>query len=811
MFFNYLKVGLRNIRKHRAFAFINVFGLAAAMTICMLIILMLADQKSYDRFNEKKDRIFRIICERPDFRNPYATSPFPLAAALAKEVPVVETTTHLIRGVGGDAVYNGKSVEMRGYFADASFFDVFSFGLGQGDKTHALSAPNSMVITYALARQLFADGDPIGKTVVFTDRGLNDLGQAEASSPTPWGNYTITGVLDEKDYKSHLKFDVLVSSSSMPALAMENKIADISKDWKNVFQTYTYTLVLPCKKEADLNAGLGRLVAGKYAGIPDFKGFALKGQPLMEISPGFLLGNEPNIALPKVVYYFLSVLALVIMISACLNYTNLSIARALTRAKEIGIRKVNGALRKNLVFQFLCESILTSFFALFMAILFLFAVRAAFVHLWVNQYLHFELNAGWPVYLVFSCLALLIGLVAGTYPALYLSKFQPVKVLRSFEGMRPGKLNLRKILSVTQFAISLIFIISSLLIFNQSRHFLRFNYEFNPRNIVNVELQSNDYRIVARELGSVPGVAGVSACDYVPVTGRSEGNSFRKAGSSDEYTNVATLQTDENFIPNLGLKLIAGRNLPSGVSSGRYALMNEASVKAFGYQYPAQMIGHLFQSKYNDTATIEVVGVVQDFHMNLDHDRIDPLVLQNQPAFFRFVNIKIAGNDLRTILARLDSKWKSIDPVHAFKYRFFDDQLAATSQGFFDIVSILGFLAVLAVSIACLGMLGMATYTAERRMKEVSIRKTFGAKNAGIVVLLSREFIRILIIAVLIAAPVSYILNNLWLRKFPNRVDFGLGTILTGTLILLALGLLTIGSQTIRASRCNPVHALKAE
>jgi putative ABC transport system permease protein len=820
MIFNYLKVGFRNIGKYKVFSFINVFGLAAAMSVCMLILLMLADQRSYDQFNVNKNSTYRILCDRPDYRNPYATSPFPLAGALKAQDPVVKEVTHLMMGVGGDALYQKRSVEMRGYFTDPAFFNVFSFGLSKGDKEDALRAPNSMVLTDETARRLFNDENPIGKTVEFTDRGLSVYtGGGESSAPVKWGSYTVTGVIADKNYKSHLKFDVLVSLSSLPILIGSNKIQDLSGNWTNLYNCFTYALIRPGATESDLNASLNRLVPVTYKGIPEFKGFKMMGQQLTTISPGILLGNEPNIALPRIVYYFLSVLALVIMLSACLNYTNLSIARALTRAKEIGVRKVNGASRKNIAFQFLSESILTALFALVMALVFVVVLRAAFLGLWVNQYLHFSLEGGLSVYLSFAGFALLIGLVSGIYPALYLSGFQPVKALRNFASLRPGKLGMQKVLSVTQFAISLIFIISSLLIYNQFTHFLRFNYEFNSKNIVNVDLQGNDYQAVSRELGSIPGVAKVSACDYVPVTGRSEGTSLKRAGHEEEYKGVTVLQTDENFVDNLQLRLVAGKDLPaggsadtsSGGSSGRYILVNEAAVTAFGYKYPSEMIGQLLVSKGNDTAALQVVGVLKDFRMNLDHDQIQPLVIQDRPSLFKYVNVRLTSSDIRTTLSRLEKQWKAIDPVHPFKYQFFDDQLAATSQGFFDIVSILGFMAVIAVIIACLGMLGMATYTTERRVKEVGIRKILGAPAAKIVLLLSSAFIRVLLIAVLIAAPVSYILNNLWLRKFPNRVEFGWGTVLSGTLILLALGLLTIGSQTFRAARRNPVKAIRME
>ncbi|MBN8853768.1 MAG: hypothetical protein BGO55_11390 [Sphingobacteriales bacterium 50-39] len=811
MIFNYLKVGIRNFLKYKTFSFINVFGLAAAMSVCMLIMLMLADQRSYDQFHTNKDHIYRILSDKPGLNHAYATSPFPLADALRKEDPVVEESTGLTMGVGGDAVYNNNiSTELRGYFADPAFFKVFSFRLGKGDPVTALDAPNSIVLSAAAARRLFRDEDPIGKTVAFTDRGLSIMGGNESSTPVAWGRYTITGVLEDVNYRSHLHFDALFSTSSLRLLIADKKRGDSKNDWTNFFQCYTYALLKPGKTGSDLDASLVSLVNPHIAGITDLKGFILKGQALTAISPGMLLGNEPNAALPRVVYYFLSIIALIILISACLNYTNLSIARALTRAREIGIRKVNGAGRKNIILQFLCESILTSFFALLLSILFLLFLRAAFVGLWLNQYLHFELRAGAPVFVSFVVFALLIGIVAGIYPALYLSGFQPAKVLRSLAGVRPGRLSLRKILSVVQFAVSLIFIISAILIFHQFTHYLKFKYEFSSNNIVNIALQGNDYRTVARELNTVPGVDRISACEYIPSTGRSEGTSLKRADSKDDYISMTALRTDENFIGLLQLPLVAGKGLPAG-DTGRHVLLNESAVKALGFKDPVAAVGEFLRPAGNDSSTLQVAGVIKNFHLGLDHDQIEPLVLQNIPALLKFANVKIASADLRSTVSALEKKWRTIDPIHTFQYQFFDDQLAAVSQGLFDIVSILGYMAFIAVTIASLGMLGMATYTTERRIKEVGIRKTLGGKELGIAMLLSKEFLQVLAIAILIAAPLSYFLNTLWLNKFPNRVTLGGDTILTGILILLLPGLAAIGSQTLRAARRNPIMALRTE
>lgn len=817
MFFHYLKTGIRNLLRYKIFSFINVFGLAAALSVGMLIILMMTDQKSHDQFNDKKDRIYRILCDRPDYRHPYATSPYPLAALLRKDYPVIETSTSLLMGVGGDAQYGEQNVTMVGYFADTAFFDVFSYELERGDKNTALTEPHSMVITHAMARQLFRGEDPVGRTVAFSDRGLTIFGGTAVSKATSWGSFRVTGVIADRPYRSHLKFDVLVSAASLPILYQDGKMQDRSANWSDLYNCFTYVVLKAGETIGQLDMALRQVAARQYTGLKDFKGFKLSAQPLTRISPGILLGNEPTIALPMMAYYFLSFLALVVLVSACLNYINLSVARALKRAREIGVRKVAGAGRMDLVLQFLGESVLTALLAMGMALAILFFLRLAFMHLWVNQYLNFDLQPNAMVFMFFLGFALLTGLVAGVYPAFYLSRFEPVAALKSTEGTRPGRLSLRKALSVAQFVLSLFFIITSILIYNQFRYFLSFKYEFQTAGIVNIDLQGSDYKIVSREFRNVPGVTGISVCEYIPATPRSEGFQWRPVDRRRKvdsvYTNVMTLRTDEHFIPNLGLKLVAGQELPAeSPSAWRYVVVNETMVKAFGYDRPAAILGAAFETPYSDSPMV-VVGVVQDFHMRmlLGNEKIEPLVLQNQPANFRYLNVRIGSRDIRTVMAELNSQWRRIDPVHPFRYEFFDEELASESQGIFDVVSILGYIAFLVVIIACLGMLGMATYTTERRRKEVGIRKVLGAGDWANTLLLSREFIQVLLIAIGIAAPLSYLLNTAWLRKFPNRVDFGWGTVLEGTAIVLTLGLITIASQTIRASKANPADALRSD
>ncbi|MEY4930332.1 MAG: hypothetical protein RI909_1056, partial [Bacteroidota bacterium] len=708
-----------------------------------------------------------------------------------------------------------KLVDMRGYFAEPSFFNVFSFALEKGDVKTALMSPNSMVISSELAYDLFNDEDPIGKTIDFADRKLpfpldyDGIG----SSPVSWGSFTITGVIDQSKYKSHLKFDVLVSASSMQALYIDHKIQDQSNDWEHFFRTYTYVLLEPGKNIDELNASLKDFADRTYANIKSerTKNFKLSAQPLSDIQLG-LMGNDTNSRLPRIGYYFLGFLAAIIMLSASLNYTNLSIARALTRAKEIGVRKVTGADRKALAFQFLSESIIVSLLALVLAFGFLLLIAPAFKRLWVNQYLNFELPQSISVYFIFIVFAVLIGVIAGAYPALHLSGYQPVKALKNLSHMNPGKMGIRKFLSVSQFVISLLFIITSILVFNQFKHFMKFDYGFSSKNIINVELKGADYLKVSNELGSVVGVMDVSASDIIPATGTNNGIDLRETGTDEEFTHGDILLTDQNFVSNLNIKIIAGSPLPTAGESNRFILLNETAVKELGYQNSKDVIGQTFDSKWGNE-TLEVVGVVKDFHYRLliNSDGIQPLVLRNKPEHFNFLNIRIGSAEPMATIARLEAKWKQINPIHPFQYKFYDDELSSTHQAIFDLVAILGFIAFLAIVIACLGLLGMATYTAERKTKEVGIRKVLGAGGFSIAYMLSKEFIHVLIISVLIGAPLSFVVNNLWLQTLANRVEFGFGTVFLGTFVLLLLGFITIGSLAIRASKSNPVDALKME
>ncbi|MBN7800551.1 ABC transporter permease [Algoriphagus aestuariicola] len=816
MFRNYFKIGFRNILKYKTFSFINIFGLALAMSISMLILMMLAEQNSSDQFHEKKELIFRVLSDYEGSRNQYATSPQPLAAELA-EYPAVETTTKLVPAVGGDITFEEKSKGINGHFADPEFFEVFSFELESGNPKSALAQPYSMVVSQELASFLFRDQNPVGKTVQFLDRKMKlpQGSDTTGTSPLEWGNFTITGVIDQSKYTSHLEFDVLVSSSTMPSLISATKLEDRRDDWKFFFQTYTYALLSEGKQPEDLSIALDDIVKRKAEEIKadHTVGFKMVPQALGDVALG-LVNNDSKARLPLLGYYFLIALALVILASACLNYTNLSIARALTRAKEIGIRKVTGALRKNLVVQFLSESILTALLSLVIAFILLLVLVPSFKGLWVNQFLNFKLPFVPSLFVGFILLAIIVGILAGIYPALFLSGYQPIKALKSLSDLGgSGKLRLRKFLGVSQFVVSLFFITTSILIYSQFKHYMAFDYGFKSENIVNISLQGMDHQKVRSQYESISGVSTISACDIIPATGINNNSEVRVMGDVSDYRSVGLLHVDRAFHENLGIELVAGSGFSENEQLAQtQIIVNQAMVKDLGHSSADALVGLQFESKWGGPL-LTVVGVAKDFRYKLllNEDEISPMMMKYNPGEFQYLNVKVASSDLMKTVAALESQWKELDPVHPFSYQFLDEEIEATHRGIFDVVSILGFISFLAIFIACLGLLGMTTYTAERKTKEVGIRKFLGADSFSITLLLSKGYLQMLAISVILGAPLSYFINKLWLENLPNRVEFGLGTIALGSLVLLLLGALTISSQTVRVSRAKFADTLKVD
>ncbi len=812
MFKNYFKVGVRNLLKYKLFSFINIFGLAAAMSVCMLLILMLIDQNSYDDFHAHQDRVYRIIGKPDAESNFYATTAYPIAQHLENDFPFIEKSASLRSGFGGDAAYEDKGTELRGFFASENFLQVLDFPMVAGNRSLALNQPKSIVISESKAFQLFGYQEALGKVVTFQDRGLHHMMDIEGDSPPEdWGQFTVTGVIADNSFKSHLKFDVLASSTTLPGLYRDSLITDQSKDWEAYFSSYNYVKLRQENDQLQLDLALDALAKNKYGDLKNLQDFQLISQPIATITPGPIINNEPSFRLPEVAYYVLSFLAFIIMLMACLNYINLSIARAITRTREIGIRKVNGAGKKALMSQFLFESVLTTLLAMLLALAMLVFVKEAFMGLWANQYLNFELTWTPQAFVWFLGFSVVIGLLAGIYPASFLSRKVPLDALRHQASPGNGKWALQKVLNVSQFVVSLLFIVSAMVVHNQFRHYLSYEYGFKSENVINIPLQSNDLDQLRVAFAKIPGVETISACEFIPATGVTDHTMLISRENAEEHINLQLMRVDESFLPNLQVSIIAGEGLRIEDARSSRMVINEAALAKLGFENPSSAIGEVWES--TELGQMQIVGVAKNFRGTLliNGDDVRPAALINEPSRFNYLNVRVSGANTYGAIAGLEEAWEDIDPVHDFEYVFFDRELANTNLFLLDIVSIIGYVSFLAILIACLGLLGIATYATQRKLKEVGIRKVLGAAEIQLVLILSKSFLKLLAIAVVIASPLSYLLNRLWLDNLPNRVDFSFSTVLIGTTIMLFLGLLAIGSQTLRAARLNPVETLKDE
>lgn len=810
---NYFKIAWRNLLKNKTFSSINVIGLAVSMSVCLLILSIMADQKSYDQFHVNKDRIYRVITtgkNNNDF-NGTASSALPLGEELRKNYTGIEASASLARNIGGDIFYNEKIASGGGYFADGNLFKVLDFKLIEGDAKTALANPRSLVISQEIASQLFYNENPVGKTVKFKNTDLSPTGVDNGNRETEYGLFTITGVMKPNEGKTHLPFKILASLSTLPALSKDSLVNYSANDWNNVWSNYTYVLMQKGKTEADLQQILDK-VSDKYFPNGEYNQYAFKAQSITQITPSNPIGNETNIAVPEIVLWVLGILCLIVMLSACLNYTNLSVARSLTRAKEVGVRKVSGATRGQIFGQFIAESVLISLVSLVFSILILFVLQSLFSNLAFNKYLNITFTQNISLYLIFIGFSIVVGIVAGVLPSVYISAFNPIQILKNFGGVKIFKsLTIRKALLVVQFSVSLIFIISTSLIYLQTDHIFNFDYGFNKENVVNVTLyKQENYKRFAQEIATNKDITAVSACMYLPATGTQNGTTIKKANNLKDSLQTTYIDIDAKCLDVWGLKLVAGKNLPEipSESGEKYALINEKMVQKFKLGTPQQAVGQKVLIGKNN---IEIVGVVKDFQFLNIMRAIEPLVLRNRPSEFNYATIRINGKNQAETLKFLQESWKKVNPMTRFEYEFFDQELLLTHIMFSNIANVLGFIAFLAVFISCLGLLGMATYTAETRRKEIGIRKVLGSGAFQIIMLLSKNYIILIGIAVVIATPLAYFINNLWLEFFVSRIAISPMVLLFSVFTLLIISFLTVLSQSWRAAKVNPVESLKSE
>lgn len=795
---SYLTIAFRSILKRKAFSAINILGLAAGLAICMLIITLIRDQNSYDQFHPLGDRIYRVISDRTSSSSSsFATTPPPLYDVLTEEFPAVEKGVRVRNDLNQDARFGENILPIRGLWTEPAFFDLFHFPMQYGDPKTALADPNSIVVTRELADRLEAQpAELVGTTVEMGD----------------WGPFSITGVLEPLPGKTHFEFEALGSFATVPILEKAEQLHTATGRWDDTNHSFLYLLLREGADPKDLAAAFPSLSDARYAELEDYR-LDFRLQPLSGITPSEILENDMVFTIPKVALYFLSLLALIVMLTACFNYTNLSVAKALTRAREIGVRKVAGARRSQIFGQFLTESILTALMALVLGYFLLkVLVVPLFEGLFFNRFFDINLNVPFALLLAFVLLAVVVGGIAGVLPAAYLSAFQPVRVLKPLTEKKVfARLGWRKLLIALQFVVSLVFITTVVVLFDQTEFMLNADYGFNKENVLNLDLQGQEYQKVRQELLRHPDVLAISGCSVLPASGSNQGTSIRRP-TDEEPTGSHQIIADHRFFENMELEMVAGRPLLEKGAAGD-VVINETVARRLGWKQPADAVGQplLINTYDGDGTESQIVGVVKDFYYLGMERPIDNLILYHDPARLRYANLRVQTRDMQGFLSYLEETWQGIDAVHPIEYRFYDDTIGMIVGVYRDLMKILGFLALIAIVITSLGILGVATYSVETRTKEVGIRKVLGAGVRRIVWTLSQGLMAPILLALLVALPIAWYLNRMWLQEIAYHVELNGFNLGAGLVLLILLSGLMVGSQAYRLAVKNPADTLRDE
>ncbi len=795
---HYLKIALRNLLKYKGYTFINVTGLAVGMTCCLLILFYVSTELSYDRHHENADRIYRVTRLDQQSGTHWACIGPPVGPALASTYPEIERVTRIRFIESGSVILSHEDSDFEErdvFYADANVFEVFTLPLKQGNPETVLRDPYTIVLTERVARKYFGDADPMGQILTFN------------------GGMTlkVTGVLFDLPKTTHNPFDFLISLSTFYANAGD--WLDYAKNWAGF---HTYALLRPGVDIDAFTKNIPAFVAQFFEDRfdePADQATSLHFQPLTDIHLRSNLEKELRQNGNMTYVYVFSLIAFFVLVIACINFINLTTARSTRRLHEIGVRKVAGAHRTQLARQFLAESMLMAFLAWAIALGLIELSVPVFNNLTGNE---LSVDSLSPATLFFAMggIAFLTGLLSGSYPACLVSGFHPIEALkgRTRNAARPA--TLRKGLVTAQFVISIFLIAGSLVIAEQLTFLRSKQLGFDKERVIKIRLTHELKQAVVRApetvretLSQHPAVTSVSVASEVP----GERFSLEDIQIEDQpevppKTMRIIWGVDYDYLPTLGIELADGRNFSREFRSDSSAfILNEAGVRALGLSDPTS--ARLRWGRYVGN----VVGVVRDFHFASLHSEIEPLVIPLRPNQANHLLVRVAPNQMTEVLWYLRSKLDSIVPDQPFFYSFlgadFDSLYLAEDQLF----NIFGYFTGIAIVIACLGLLGLASFAAEQRTKEIGVRKVLGASIQGIVLLLTKDLLKLVTLAFVISAPVAYFVMNLWLEDFAYRIEIGWWIFALAGGLTLVIALLTVSTQAIRAALANPVESLRYE
>jgi putative ABC transport system permease protein len=808
MFKNYLKTALRNLWKNKGFSSINIVGLAIGLATCLLMIIYVMDELSYDRFNEKADRIYRLDGDIKFGGNHFilAVSPAPAGPSMRRDYPEIETEVRL-RGRGGFLVKKGSQNVQEGkvIYADSTLFDVFTLPMIAGDPHTALVAPHTVVITETIAKKYFNGADAVGQNLVINDSI----------------NYKVTGVIRDIPSQSHFHYNFFVAMS-------ESEDSRNNDNWlSNNYATY---FVLrkgadPRRLEAKFPGMIQKYISpllqqavhislDEFYKAGNFVGFSLT--PLTTIhlhsNKTAELGNNGSIQY----VYILSAIALFILLIACVNFMNLSTARSSNRAKEVGIRKVLGSLRGHLITQFIAESILISFISMLLALGIAWLMLPVFNQLADKQMSIGLFSRSWLAPSLLA-LVLVVGLLAGSYPAFFLSAFRPIAVLKGnvAAGFKTGWL--RNSLVVFQFGISIFLMVGTAVIYRQLGYIHSRQLGFNREQVMVVHNGwglGSGAKAFRDGLLKLPGVTGTTMTGFLPTEDNRNDDAFFLTPELDQKKAISMQRwsADENYVPVLGMKMMAGRNFSREFKTDSDAIMiNESAARMIGWSNPVEhKIYELEDLKTKKVKAYHVIGVVKDFNFNSLREVVTPLALFLEHDQGNFA-LRVHTDHIPQLVTQVENEWKKIVPGKPFNYSFMDEDFNTLYKSEQRMGGISLSFSLLAIFIACLGLFGLAAYAAEQRTREIGIRKVLGATIGGIIALLSRDFLRLVLVSALIAFPFAWWAMHRWLQDFAYRIDIGWEVFALAGMLSVAIALLTVSFQALRAALMNPVKSLRSE
>ncbi|MEZ0540763.1 ABC transporter permease [Fibrella arboris] len=812
MITNYLKIAWRSLNNQRGFTFINVFGLALGLACCLLISLYVLDELSYDRFNAKADRIYRVNSDLKFGGNDihFAVAPDPMGPTLKANYPQVEAYVRLHHRGNGLVKRAGGATNLREsdiIFADSTLFDVFTLPLVAGaDPQKALASPNSVVISEAAAKRHFGAGNAIGQTLIFNNTDA----------------YKVTAVMRDMPANSHFRTDffLTISNDEYPL-----------GQWLS-FNHHTYIVLKP-GTEATAFARHFDQVIETYVGpqVRQFLGggmdqFRKSGNTLrfwltpltdIHLRSKQVIELAPNGDIQYV--YIFSAVALFILLIACINFMNLATARSSKRAKEVGVRKVLGSERGQLIGQFMAESILTASLSLLLAIALVSLAMPLFNDITAKQLTIGRLLT--PGMLVgIALLPLGVGVLAGSYPALFLSSFRPISVLKSGVTNRGGSLkgvSLRSGLVVFQFMMSMLLIVGTLVVYRQIHFIQTKKVGFDRERVVTI----NDVRVLGQQAEvfkndvlRLPGVTAGTLSSYLPTPSDRSDSGFFPEGQADRSKgiNMQHWDVDHDYIPTLGMTIVQGRNFSrSFTTDSTGIILNEAAVKVLGVKDPLGMRIYRFDAAEGKTRkTYTVIGVVKNFHFESLRANIGALSLVLSPQSGS-VSFRISQTNVPALLRQIEAKWKQFAPGQPFNYSFLQDSFDQMYRAEQRVGTVVLLFSVLAILIACLGLFGLAAFMAEQRTKEIGVRKVLGASVTSIVGLLSTDFLKLVVVAIVIASPLAWYAMTSWLSDFAYRIDIDWWVFALAGMLAIGIALFTVSFQSIKAALMNPVTSLRSE